>query len=151
MSAGLAFAEDQTINYPADEPIFAITFPEKWKVEAEESVSASSPDEEVNMELIALEAEALDEALNLAKESLVEELEGIKWNGKPEKGELNGMAASFLNAKVKIEDIEFAVNCAVFAPEGADTFFMLFNMLPMESLEKHGEDVAKILNSVEAK
>ncbi len=145
------FAEDQVIEYPADEPIFSITFPEKWTVSTEDdSVSASSPDEEVNMELLALDAEAADEALKIAKETLAEQFEGIQWNGEPETGELNGMKASFLNAKVKIEDIEFAVNCAIFAPEDADTFFMLFNMIPMTSLEKHGEDVGKILNSVKA-
>lgn len=142
---------DQTINYPADEPIFSIAFPDDWDVEAEESVSASSPDELVNMELIALEAEALDEAIDLAKESLAEELEGIKWDEKPEKGEMNGMDVTFLNAKVTIEDIEMAVNCAVFAPKGKDTFFMLFNIIPIESLEKHGESVSKILTSVTAK
>lgn len=142
---------DQTINYPEDKPIFSIAFPDDWEVEAEESVSASSPDEEVNMELIALDAEELAEAIDLAKESLSEELKGIKWNGKPEKGELNGMDVTFINAKVAIEGVEMAINCAVFAPKGKDTFFMLFNIIPIESLEKHGKSVSKILNSVKAK
>lgn len=146
----LASAE-QTINYPEDEPIFSISFPDDWEVEAEEGVSASSPDELVNMELIALEAEALDAAIDVAKESLAEELEGIKWNGEAEKGELNGMDVTFLNAKVTIEEVEMAVNCAVFAPKDKDTFFMLFNIIPIEALEAHGESVSKILNSVEAK
>lgn len=123
----------QTINYPKDEPIFSITFPDEWEVEADDSVSASSKDGEVNMELISLDAEALGDAIKLAKESLSEELKGIKWDGEPEKGELNGMNVTFLNAKVTIEEVEMAVNCAVFAPKGEDTFFMLFNIVPMAS------------------
>jgi len=151
VTAPIAYAEDQVIEYPADEPIFSITFPEKWTVKTEDdSVSASSPDEVVNMELIALDAEASDGAVKIAKETMAELFEGLKWNGEPESGELNGMDATFLNAKVKIEDTEFALNCAVFSPKDADTFFMLFNIIPMESLEKHGEAVGKILNSVKA-
>lgn len=142
---------EQTINYPADEPIFSIGFPDDWKVKTGESVSASSADQLVNMELIALEADELDEALDAAKQALAEEMEGIKWNGKPEKGEMNGMEVRFLNAKVTVEDVDMAVNCAVFVPKGKDTFFMLFNIVPMESLEKHGESIGKILNSVKAK
>lgn len=142
---------EQTINYPEDKPIFSISFPDGWKVETGESVSASSADELVNMELIALDAEALGEALELAKESLTEELKGIKWDGEAEKGELNGMSVAFLNANVTLEGVKMAVNCCVFAPKKADTFFMLFNIVPLEALEKHGEDVGKVINSVKGK
>lgn len=153
--ASLIFASaaqaDQTINYPDKDPIFSISFPDSWKVEeADQSVSASSKDELVNMELIALEAEALDGAIDAAKESLEEELEGIKFDA-PEKGELNGMNAVFLNGQVKLEDVKMAVNCCIFAPKGADTFFMLFNVIPLEALKTHGEDISKVLNSVKGK
>jgi hypothetical protein len=95
---------DQTINYPDKKPIFSISFPDDWKVEEEEqSVSASSKDELVNMELIALDADALEGAIDGAKESLKEEFKGIKFD-EPEKGELNGMHVVFLNAQTKLED-----------------------------------------------
>jgi hypothetical protein len=149
--ASLASAE-QTINYPATDSIFSISFPDDWKVETEEqSVSASSPDDLVNMELIVLEVEAMDVAIRAAKESLSEELKGIKWTDDPESGELNGMKVTFLNAQVVIEDVKMAVNCAIFAPKKADTFFMLFNIIPLEALEKHGEAVGKVLNSIKGK
>lgn len=143
---------DQTINYPEKDPIFSISFPDGWKVTTEDqSVSASSPDDLVNMELIALEAEALDGAVDAAKESLEEELKGIKWLDKPESGELNGMKATFVNGQVVLEGVKMAVNCAIFAPKGADTFFMLFNIVPLESLKDHGDDVSKVLNSIKGK
>lgn len=142
---------DQTINYPAEKPIFSIDFPDDWKVEAKESVSASSPDELVHMELIALEADAKEEAMDLAKESLAEELKGIKWEGKPVTAEANGMDVTFLNGKVTVDEVEMAVNCVIFAPKGKETFFMLFNVIPTVALEKHGESVGKILGSVKAK
>lgn len=142
---------DQTINYPADKPIFSISFPDSWTVESDdESVSASSKDELANMELIALDADELDGAIEIGKESLTEELPGIKFT-KAEKGELNGMNVTFLNGQVSIEGIKMAVNCCVFAPKKADTFFMLFNIIPLEALEQHGADIGKILNSVKGK
>lgn len=149
--SSICLTAEQTINYPAEEPIFSIDFPDDWKIEAEESVSAASPDEIVHMELIALEAEATDEAMDLAKESLAEELEGIKWEGEPVTAEANGMDVTYLNGKVSIEDVDMAVNCVIFAPSGKDTFFMLFNVIPIAGLEKHGESVGKILGSVKAK
>jgi hypothetical protein len=143
---------DQTINYPEKNPIFSISFPDAWKVEiGEEGVSAASADDLVNMELLALDAEALDGAVEMAKESLTEELKGIKWTGEPEKGELNGMNVVFLNAQTTLEGVKMAVNCCIFAPKKASTFFMLFNIVPLESLKEHGEDVSKVLNSVKGK
>ncbi len=143
---------DQTINYPEKDPIFSISFPDGWKVDTgDESVSASSADELVNMELIALDAEALDGAIDLAKESLTEELKGIKWTDEPEKGELNGMNVVFINAQTTLEGVKMAVNCCIFAPKKADTFFMLFNIVPLESLKEHGEAVGKVLNSIKGK
>jgi hypothetical protein len=150
ISSSIANA-DQTINYPDKNPIFSISFPDGWKVETEDqSVSASSKDELVNMELIALEAEAISGAIDAAKESLEEELKGIKFD-KPEKGELNGMNAVFLNANVTLEGVKMAVNCCIFEPKGADTFFMLFNVIPLEALKEHGEDIGKVLNSIKGK
>ncbi|HYF37759.1 MAG TPA: hypothetical protein VD994_20825, partial [Prosthecobacter sp.] len=114
--AGILTAHaDQVIEYPAKDPIFSIAFPDSWKVETGDSVSASSKDDLVNMELIALEADALDGAIDAAKESLEEEFKGIKFSA-PEKGELNGMNAVFLNANATLEDVKMAVNCCIFAP-----------------------------------
>lgn len=146
-----AVRADQVINYPAEKPIFSISFPDGWKVEpGEESVSAASPDELVNMELIALDADEAATAIDDAKEGLEEELKGIKWT-KPESGELNGFKVTFLNGNVSIEGVKMAVNCAVFAPKGGETFFMLFNVIPLEALEQHGGDVSKVLNSIKGK
>lgn len=142
---------DQTISYPENNPVFSISFPDGWKVEAGESVSASSPDDLVNMELIALEAEALDGAIDMAKESLNEELKDIKFLGEPEEGELNGMKVTFLNGQVTVEGVKMAVNCALFVPKQAKTFFMLFNLVPLDALKQHGDDVSKVLNSIKAK
>lgn len=146
-----ALAEDQVFNYPAKKPIFSIAFPESWKIElGDGSLSASSPDDLVNMELAALDAEELATAIDDAKEGLEEELKGIKW-AEPEKGELNGFNVTFLNGQVAVEGVKMAVNCAVFAPKAGETFFMLFNVIPLESLKKHGDDVSKVLNSIKGK
>ncbi|MDZ4401355.1 hypothetical protein [Prosthecobacter sp.] len=143
---------DQVINYPAEKPIFSIAFPDGWKVETDDqSVSASSADELVNMELIALDADEAASAIDDAKEGLEEELKGIKWLAEPEKGEINGIGVTFLNGNVTVEGVKMAVNCAVFAPKKTDKFFMLFNIIPLESLKQHGDDVSKVLNSIKGK
>lgn len=150
--SSLYLPAQQEINYPADKPIFSITFPEDWEVEAaDDSVSASSEEGVVNMELLALDADALEAAIEAAKESLAEEFEELEWNGEPQKGEMNGMDVRILNAKVKVEDEEMAVNCAVFAPKGKATFFMLFNIVPMKALKEQGEVISGIISSVAAK
>lgn len=147
-----ALRADQVFNYPSEKPIFSIAFPDAWKIETgDQSLSASSADELVNMELMALDAEEAASALDDAKESLEEELKGIKWLGEPEKGELNGLKATFLNGNVTLEGVKMAVNCAVFAPKAGDTFFMLFNVVPLESLKEHGDDIEKVLKSITGK
>ncbi|WP_395746365.1 hypothetical protein [Prosthecobacter sp.] len=153
---GLAFSPalraDKVFDYPEKDPVFSMTFPDAWKIEAgDQSLSASSPDELVNMELLALDAAELGLAIDAAKESVEEEFKDIKWLSEPEKGELNGLKATFLNGNATLEGVKVAVNCAVFAPKTGDTFFMLFNVVPLESLKKHGEEVGKILNSIKGK
>lgn len=140
---------DQTITYPAESPIFSISFPDDWAVTAqEETVSITTPDHLVNMELMALESDALDGAMQAAKEMLAQELKGVEFTGEPEKTELNGMDVTFLNGKATLEGVEMAVNCALFAPKEASTFFMLFNIIPTTALEQHGEDISKVLGSI---
>lgn len=147
-----AIRADQVFNYPAEKPIFSIAFPDAWKIETgDQSLSASSPDDLVNMELVALDADEAASAIDDAKEGLEEELKGIKWLGEPEKGELNGLQATFLNGNVTVEGVKMAVNCAVFAPKGGDTFFMLFNVVPLESLKQHGDAIEKVLKSIKGK
>ena len=58
-STGGAFA--QTVyTYPADDPVFAIAFPDDWDVELDEDdagVIALSPDEEIEIDIWPLDAE----------------------------------------------------------------------------------------------
>ncbi len=147
-----ALRADQVFSYPAKKPVFSIAFPDAWKIETgDQSLSASSADELVNMEIAALDADEAASAIDDAKEGLEEELKGIKWQGEPEKGELNGFKVTFLNGNVRLEGVKMAVNCAVFAPKTGDTFFMLFNIVPVESLKQHGDEVSKVLNSIKSK
>lgn len=147
-----ALRADQVFNYPDKKPIFSISFPDKWKVETgDQSLSASSPDELVNMELMALDAAEAATAIEDAKESLEEELKGIKWEGAPEKGELKGFNVTVLNGSVALEGVKMAVNCLVFAPKEGETFFMLFNIVPFESLKEHGDEISKVVDSIKGK
>lgn len=151
---GSTFAiADQVYNYPADEPIFSIAFPDKWKVDTEEeqSLSAAPEDELAAAELIALDAKDAVNALKEAQEGLKEEFENLKID-KTQKGEVNGLKISLFNATSVDEDgIKITINCALFVPPKGETYFMLFFVSTPEAMKKHGEDINKILQSVKAK
>jgi hypothetical protein len=56
-----------------------------------------------------------------------------------------------LNGSVSLEGVKMAVNCLVFAPKDGETFFMLFNVVPFESLKEHGDEIGKVVSSIKGK
>ncbi len=128
--------------------MFSITFPDDWKVEAGDSVSASSADELANIEVLTLDESEAGTAIDDAKDALSEQFEGLKWQGDPTEGELNGMPVTFLTGKFSVEGIKMSVNCAIFTPKKKKTYFMFFNFIPENAEEKHAEALTGILNSI---
>ena len=63
----------QTFNYPSDEPVFSIAFPDSWKTEVEDDeLTAKTPDEAIEINLWALD----NEDLKGVGESLLEQAAG---------------------------------------------------------------------------
>lgn len=144
---GSAHAE-KTFDYPADEPYFSVTFPDDWNVDGEDqSLSASPEDETVAVELMALDAEEFDAAIDEAAKALAEEFGELEWTD-PQEAKVNGMDVVLANAKGELEGETVHVNCCFFAPEKAETMFMLFFFAPSVALEKHGEALNSILQSI---
>lgn len=121
-------------NYPADKPIFSISFPDAWIVDggdeddedAGQSLSAGPKDETVLAELSALDAKDAVEAIKEAQAAFKEEFEGIKID-KTQKGEINGLKVSLFNATSVDEDGEkVIINVALYVPPKGETYFMLF-------------------------
>ncbi len=151
---GSTFASaDQVYNYPADEPIFSIAFPDKWQVDAEDeqSLSAAPEDELAAAELIALDAKDAADAIKEAQQGLREEFKNLKIDP-TQNGEVNGLKISLFNAtNVDEEGTKIIINCALFVPPKGETYFMLFFVSTPESVQKHGKDINSILQSVKAK
>jgi hypothetical protein len=149
-----SFATAQKVfEYPADEPTFSITFPEGWTVESEEegSLSGAPEDELVAVELMALEAEEADGAITEAKEAFSDLYEEIEFD-EIQEGELGNMKVKLFNAKGTDEEGDkYNINCALFAPKGGETFFMLFFVGSPEGSAKHAEALTGILQSMKSK
>ncbi len=143
----------QVFEYPADEPTFAITFPEGWTVESEdgESLSGAPEDGLVAVELVALEADEADGAIAEAKNAFAELYEDLKVD-EVQEGELGNMKVKLFNAKGTDEEGDKSnINCALFSPKGGTTYFMLFFVGSPEGSEKHAEALTGILQSMESK
>ncbi len=140
---------DRTIQYPEDKPAFTISFPDDWEVKIGKSVLAGSADGLANVVVLTLSAKEAETAIEVAKEVMDEYLEGMEWQGEPEKGELNDMPVTFLSGKCSFKGIKMSVSSIVFAPKKKKSFFMLFNFVPKQLEEKHGEALSEIINSVE--
>jgi hypothetical protein len=62
------------------------------------------------------------------------------------------MNVKLFNAKGtdELEDV-YNINCALFAPKGGETYFMLFFVGSPEGSEKHAEALTGILQSMKSK
>lgn len=149
ISGSTRLLAEQTIQCPEKKPVFSITFPDDWKVEAGDSVSASSADELANIEVLTLDQSEADTAIDVAKEAIANQFKGVKWQGEPMEGEINEMPVTFLTGKFSVEGIKMSVNCAVFTPKKKKTYFMFLNFIPEQAEEKHAEELTGILNSIE--
>lgn len=77
-----------------------------------------------------------------------------------------GPAISALTGSLKAKKVQpqLAINCATLCskpkkgvrsnhppPQPMKATLMLFNVVPLESLKKHGDEVSKVLNSIKGK
>jgi hypothetical protein len=138
-----------TVVYPADNPVFSITFPEGWRTETDENLLHAVPqDSSVYLGLWALEdAKNLDEALDAVDElvgSLVKNLEVDEVDSSI----LNDMEFLSVDGKgIDTEGDAVNVSVALFTPDEETVFILLFYGTP-EAGDLHENELVDILKSI---
>lgn len=159
-SAMAVFA--QTVyTYPADDPVFAIAFPDDWDVELEADeagVIAVSPDEEIEINIWPLDADDVADDVEAALMAAAEEIDIILAEyvtdfeaSDPEVIEINGITFVEIagSATYLEDDSEATISVNFFSPDGETVFALIYWGNP-ESDDYFMEDLAAIINSVQA-
>ena len=136
---------------PKEEPIFSITFPDKWTVTYEdESVDALSPDEAVEIYAQTDDADTIEDSVKSSIEYL--EGQGVKLKVDTQKeteGEHNGMKLSTIGWKGTDKDGDCTVSL-VFIQVTDDTAMTLIYWATDEMVKKHEKDINEVLESMKS-
>ena len=90
-------------TYKDDKAKVQVDIPDKWKVEAEEdSLMAQSPDGEIGLIFLVMDAAAVDKALDEMEKELSKIFKDVKPDGEAEEVTINGMKGVSIDAKGKI-------------------------------------------------
>lgn len=140
----------ETFTYPADAPVFEITYPANWEVEQEEQVITAGPASgELSSVLMAIAGEDVESAIEGAEAGLNDTFAEYTLS-EPSEGELNGLPVLFFNGKGQTPDgVELDMGCAIFTPNG-ETFFMIFIFTNGNLSDKATGEMNSILQSVKA-
>jgi hypothetical protein len=141
-----------TIVYPAENPVFSISFPNGWLTETDgELLHAMPEDSSVYLGLWALEdAKTVDAALDAVDEvvsSLVTQLKV----GEVDTLVINGIAFLSVDGKgIDTEGDRVNVSAALFSPDQETIFILVYYATP--AAEAHYEnDLVSILKSIRGK
>jgi hypothetical protein len=147
----------QTYSYPDKEnPSYTIDFPADWKLEPDsEGAYVESPDKLIAMNVIMIPMSDVAIAIDSMKEKVGAKYESIEWNGggepSVEKDEALGLTATFNNGVAVDHGVKYSVNFAQYAKEGGDKFLLLLGQEPLKALEKYGDAIEKIIQSIKVK
>lgn len=145
-------SSDNTIIYPAENPIFSVTFPDNWETETEDDILHATPsDSSIYLGIWALEdVKDLDAALDAVDEtvsSLVKNLEV----GEVETSDINGIKFMIVDGEGKDEEGDYVdVSVALFSPDEKQIFIMLYYGTP-EAEQAHEDELVSILKSINEK
>ena len=143
--------EAETFSYPAESPVFSITFPDNWKIETEEDLLHAAPaDESIYVGLWAMEGieniENALEALDKEIEDIIQDIEA----GEPMETEINGIPFIIIEGRGKIEDdISVDLSVSVFSTDG-ETFFIGLYFGTPDMIKKHSVELKAAIQSVKA-
>jgi hypothetical protein len=157
-----AAAELQTYSYPnKQKPDFTVDFPAEWKMQEKKDnggVYVESPDKLVAVNVIMVPAAELGEAVADLKKSVGERFtEAIKWNGgeKPEvvKDDALGLTTTFHNAVASDGEgtEKYSVNIVTYVRKTGDPSLMLICQNPLKALDKHGDAMEAMIQSIKVR
>jgi len=141
------FAEDYTI--PKEDPIFSISFPDKWSVTHEdESIDAVTADESIQLYAQTDDADTIENSVEEAIDYLTEA--GVKIDEKSQKtneGEVNGIKIQGMNWDGTDEDGPCRVSLS-FMNVGAEEVITLLYWGSAEAEKTHSKELESIIASM---
>lgn len=140
----------QTYYYPdAESPLFSVTLPDSWTVEAEDQLLHASPaDESLYLGLWAVEIADMD-AVSKAVDQIVGELVSDFEIEEEDEIEINDMPMYYFDGTGFDEDgDEIECSVGVFTPDG-ETFCVLLYFGTTAAESKHEEALNQILYSLQ--
>ena len=153
--AGAAAAE--TFTYPDKDPVLSITFPDAWKTEvADDTLTGKTDDEEIEINLWALDAKDVEKDLKAALDAAAAEIgtEIAQWvtdfkAEAPTVAEHNGIAFVEVMGvgKDKEEGTDVLVSVDFFSPDDKTIFAMMF-WGSEAGLNKHLQDIKAVADSI---
>lgn len=144
----LTASAQQTFEYPAENPIFSITYPEGWDVEpSSDTISASVGDGAVSTVLMAVEGNNIESAIDGAQAGIEEIFPTVKMDDEVQQATLNNLEAILINGVGENDEAKVNFTCAIFTPDG-ETFFMLFLFSPDGIGDEYVEQINSLLKSI---
>lgn len=138
----------QVIVYPAEDPVFSISFPEDWIVNLdEESISATPSDSSISFNIIALGAADIDSAIAYADLFLSDMFQDLELDD-PISEEYNGL--NFLSISGSGTDesgTEIYVDVELIS-DNEGQYFMLFYFGTPDSETAHDQEIQFIDESI---
>lgn len=130
---------DTTYSYPKSAPVFSIAFPDDWNVDAdpedENGLVATSKDEEIELDLWALEkvsdpkqmVEQFEETGKTIGAEINKYVTGFKVE-ESKKGSINGISAAMFGGtgKSKEDGEEVNVEVTLLSPDGKQVFALMY-------------------------
>ena len=147
----LSFAK--TFEYPGQDPIFAITFPDDWNIDVDEELLNAMPaDSSIYLGLWAMDGvENLEAAFEALDESFADLITDVECDD-PEAIEINDIQIITIDGKGKTTDgaVDIVLSVALFSPDD-ETIFVVLAFGTPEAEKKHSEALGSIVNSIQAK
>ena len=122
--------------------------PDDWKSDIDDATKiVTSPDEEVMIAFMVLEANELDAALELMEAELSKFIQNIEGEGEPEETEINGLKAIVAEGSGEVDGEEVELGLALIqTPKGK--VLMVVGVGSEDGIEKHGAQIEKVLGSI---
>lgn len=136
-------------TYPHEEAGVSVEVPDAWDVDGDDTaLEATSPDELTFLYFEVIDAKSLKDAVKEVKQSITEEVDNYKPNGKFYKEKINGLNALVLDSATgEIEELPVEIGIMlVQSPTGKIVFVLGISAAKDDN--KHKEAVPVIVNSI---
>ena len=127
----------------------SIWFPDDWKVTADgDMLEATSPGEHAYVQLMALDVETLDDAVETYTKEIDKIVKNFKTTSEGENKEANGLSIFYIDGNGFVEGVKMDITIALAVTKKAIVMIVAFST--DEHSDEHDEDIDDIYDSMKA-